>query len=161
MRIYLIGFMGSGKSYLGRQLAKHLDYAFIDLDTFIEQLTGRSIHQYFNESEEAFRKAEAACLRRTGKYVNTIIATGGGAPCYSDNMDWINAHGLSVYLKASNEALYKRLAPQRAQRPLLAGLNDEALLSYIQEKLAEREPVYLRAKHSVPGDLEMLMALFG
>ena len=151
--------MGSGKSFLGKRLAERLGYRFIDLDSYIEVQTGRSIPEYFAEGEEAFRIAEARCLRELEVYEKVVIATGGGTPCYKDNIKWINAHGTSIYLNASPKLLYEHLLPQRSLRPLLADLKEEQLLDFIRDKLEERLPVYEQAQFIVAPELEALLAV--
>src|SRR5690349_8405249 len=108
MKIFLIGFMGCGKSTMGKKLAVKLGYDFIDLDHQIEKNLGTTITAYFAENgEEAFRKLESETLKNFDYPSNSIIATGGGAPCFFDNMDWMNANGLSIYIEMPAAALAK------------------------------------------------------
>ncbi|MDX1939954.1 MAG: shikimate kinase [Saprospiraceae bacterium] len=146
MRIFLIGFMGSGKSFIGRKLAKLNSSSFIDLDNEIEVQQGRKIRQIFEEDgEAAFREMERVALHKMNQHPNAIIATGGGTPCFFDNMDWMNRQGITIYLQTPIEILLERLQPERSHRPLLQDLSDEALHAFISEKLAMRESFYLRA----------------
>lgn len=152
MRIFLIGFMGSGKTTLGKRLAVHYQYQFIDLDKEIETEIGMSIAQYFEKFGEAkFRDIESAILKQSEKWDNTIIATGGGAPCYFDNIDWMNAHGTTVYLSLSPKALVKRLENGTDQRPVLQGLKGDQLEEFIAEKLAARDSFYKQAQIEISG----------
>lgn len=145
--IFLIGFMGCGKSTLGKKLAAKTGYSFIDLDDVIVQKVGMSITEYFEAfGEPAFRAIEQRELHKLAGLKNTIIATGGGVPCHLDNMDWMNQHGKTVYLKLSPKALLSRLSQKEIEsRPLLKGKTTEGLLEFIQSKLEERSPFYSRA----------------
>ncbi|MEM1320423.1 MAG: shikimate kinase [Bacteroidota bacterium] len=147
MNIYLLGFMGSGKSFTGRQLAELMGYAFYDLDEQIEEAAGCSISELFaRQGEAAFRALERQQLHRTADYQNAVIATGGGTPCFYDNIDWINRQGWSIYLKASPALLAQRLMAETAQRPLLADLNKNKLHSFIEDKLKARQHFYQQAR---------------
>ncbi len=143
MRIYLMGFMGVGKTYLGRELAKQLGFRFLDLDESIERKAGTSISGYFEQfGEEKFRLLEAECLRETVGWDNYVIATGGGAPCYHHNVQWMNEHGITIFLHAESSLLATRLSKEAATRPLIAQLTAEDLAGFISKKLAERLPFY-------------------
>lgn len=145
-RIYLIGFMGSGKSTIGKILAQHLQLAFYDMDTLIETKAQKTISEIFAEDgENAFRLIEKDVLHETRQLEKAIIATGGGAPCHFDNMDWIAQQGMSLYLRASPSLLTQRLRSQQSHRPLVRGLNDTELLAFIDSKLIERSPFYEQA----------------
>ncbi|SEK57189.1 shikimate kinase [Parapedobacter koreensis] len=147
--VFLIGFMGSGKTTWGRKLANKTGRAFIDLDETIVNELGTSIADYFAAHGEAsFRELESRILKSLPLDQPTIIATGGGAPCYFDNMTWMNEVGLTIYLYLPPKALWDRLMQTDiASRPALNGLSGEELLTYIQSKLAERESYYLQAAH--------------
>jgi len=146
MCIYLIGFMGSGKTTLGQALAKEMGWSFLDLDDRIEELAGKSIPSIFREeSEKAFRILEQQALHSTGELSNAVIATGGGTPCHFDNFDWIKTHGISVYLKASPTLLTQRLMAQQKHRPLLDNLSEEELSAYIHKMLEQRARYYQQA----------------
>ncbi len=143
MRIFLTGFMGAGKSYLGRHLAGLLGFAFIDLDEVIEAKMQMSVSEVFERfGEQAFRQMEAQCLRSLANQSKIVVATGGGAPCFQGNMLWMNEHGVTIFFNATAELLAERLQPEKAARPLLAGLPDDALRDFIAAKLAERMPFY-------------------
>ncbi len=153
MRIYLVGFMGSGKSSLGKRLAKKLDYPFSDIDQEVEAIAGISIPDIFlRYGESRFRQLEQEALHNTLHFHKAVIATGGGTPCFFDNMDFINAHGVSVYLRMSPVSLASRLEHAQKQRPLVENYAGEKLLSYIEEKLQEREPYYLQSKCIIKGE---------
>ena len=147
MRIFLIGFMGSGKSLLGKQLAEKLKFQFIDLDKYIEEKGKKNIEEIFQKNgEDYFRKIESKYLVETIHFENTVIACGGGTPCFYKNMNWLNKNGTTVYLKLSTEILHERLLPIKNNRPLLAHLKDEELMDFIEGKLKEREKFYLKSK---------------
>lgn len=146
MKIFLVGFMGSGKSTLGKKLCEEMDVPFIDIDTKIEDSEGKSVSEIFRErGEEYFRKLESEALRKTARTRNAVIATGGGAPCFNGNMKWMNENGITVYLKAEPGELYHRLLKERETRPLIASLGDVALFDFILSSLAHREPYYNQA----------------
>ena len=151
MMIFLVGFMGSGKTTLGKRLARLLGYAFVDLDKVIEERAGVSVSRYFRDhGEDAFRQLERECLQAGLPARKTVVATGGGAPCYFDNMDWMNRHGVTVYLMLSPKALASRLKGSQ-DRPLIAGMSGAELIAYIEGKLAERESYYKKAACWVDG----------
>ena len=141
--VFLIGFMGSGKTTLGRKLANHLGYEFIDLDHKLEQQVELSIAEYFSFfGEDSFRKLESKVLKKTPYPENVIISTGGGLPCFFDNMDWMNGHGKTVYIKLNPKTLADRLESGKEERPLLQEKHGDALVAFIEQKLAEREGYY-------------------
>src|SRR5579872_5134218 len=146
MKIFLIGFMGSGKTTLGRKLAARMNYEFIDLDHKLEQQVELSIAEYFSFfGEDSFRKLEREVLRKTVYPENAIISTGGGLPCFFDNMDWMKANGKVVYLNLSPKTLADRLEAGKEDRPLLQDKHGEALVAFIEQKLEEREKYYSQA----------------
>lgn len=120
---------------------------FIDLDEYIEKKEGKSIPKIFStEGEKAFRQMEAENLRLLQYIPDSIISMGGGAPCFHDNMTWMNQNGLTVYLKQSPEFLFSRLKNSRGKRPLVSGLSKKELFEYITKTLGDREPCYEQAK---------------
>ena len=152
--------MGSGKSTIGLSLAKALNYSFIDLDILIQKEEKKSIETIFTNNGEAhFRKLESKYLRSLSNKSNTVIALGGGTPCHNDNMKWINAHGLSIYLNVSEDTLFHRLKNVKNERPLLKGFDDKRLKKYITLKIAERLPYYSQAKFTVNGNDNCLDAI--
>ncbi len=145
-RIFLIGFMGSGKSTVGRNLANALKWKFIDLDTYIEDKQGFLVSEIFSrDGESVFRLMEQQALEEVSKMDNVVIATGGGVPCFFNNMENMKQAGLTMYLKLSPESLLQRLLPARKTRPLIADKSDAELLLYIEKKLEERESFYCQA----------------
>lgn len=150
MKVFLIGFMGSGKTTIGKKLANYLKYEFIDLDKLIESKAGMSIVNYFElHGEGAFRELERDILQKTEFPENVIIATGGGAPCFGDNMEWMNKNGLVAYLSLSPKALASRLEHSKTDRPLIRHLKGNELIDFISSKLQEREVFYNQAKYVV------------
>lgn len=159
MRFFLIGFMASGKTTIGREVARLTGYKFIDLDEQIEQSEGQSVSAIFAaQGEDAFRRMERkhleAVCRAEG---NLIVATGGGVPCFYDNMELMNRHGMTLYLKFSPQDLKLRIQlSSQESRPLVAGKSDEELLLFVTESLTRREPYYSRAAYTLEGnDLEI------
>ena len=142
--------MGSGKTHWGRIWADHHGMAFTDLDALIEQAQHQTISAIFEEKGEAhFRELEAATLRSLTDTAG-IIACGGGAACFHNNMPWMNEHGICVYLSASPQQLLDQVMGEREQRPLIKKLNKAELLFFIEQKLKEREPFYKQAEISLP-----------
>jgi len=153
-RIFLVGFMGSGKSTLGKRLKTEMDWEFIDLDDYFEERFHTTIKEYFSdEGETAFRRAEQQMLLEVINKERLIIATGGGTPCYFDNMELMNANGLSIYIKLPVDTLVGRLSGPKQLRPLVSGKSGEELTLFISQKLAEREPYYSKAKIIADGDV--------
>lgn len=145
MKIFLVGFMGCGKSTKARQLAKKLNCPVIDLDAEMAKKTGKSIADYFSEfGEEQFRQLETEMLKGFDYPENCVIATGGGLPCFFDNIDWMNANGTTVYLKMEPSQLVARLK-NREKRPLIKSMDDEELQDFIEKKLGERKMFYEQA----------------
>lgn len=146
-RIFLAGFMGSGKTYWGKKWADASGFQFVDVDEIVEQEQGKTIANIFaQDGEEHFRNLETNVLRRLNNRNNIIVATGGGTPCFNDNISWMNENGTSVYLQSSAENILKRLISEKEKRPLIKNLQDEELLFYITEKIKEREPFYKQAE---------------
>ena len=149
-RIILVGYMGSGKTTVGKALSKEMGMMFYDLDWYIESRMRKTVSELFAErGEEAFRKIEYNMLHEVAEFEDVIIICGGGTPCFFDNMDYLNQQGDVVYLKATPETLYKHLLMAKVERPLLKGKSPEELIAYITEHLKEREPFYQKARHTV------------
>ncbi|MBQ0056750.1 MAG: shikimate kinase [Bacteroidales bacterium] len=145
-RIFLIGYMGAGKTTLGKALAQTMNLQFIDLDDFITGRHHKTIKDIFAEvGEDGFRQIERNALHEVSEFEDVIISLGGGTPCFFDNMDVVNAAGKSVYLKPSEDVLLKRLIKGKHKRPLLADKSDDEILQFIRQQLAWREPFYLKA----------------
>lgn len=150
--IYIIGFMGSGKSTAGRKLAAAVGCPFIDLDRKIEEVASKTIPRIFAEDgEEHFRKIESEVLKNLDTGRRLIVSTGGGTPCHGDNMDFMLQTGLTVYLKMTPGQLSKRLLDSSGERPLLKNVPDESLPRFIEEKLEQREKWYNKADLIVDG----------
>lgn len=148
-RILLIGFMAAGKTTLGKALARELGLQFIDLDHYIENRYRSTVSQLFAErGEEAFRQIERNMLHEVAEFEDVIIATGGGTPCFFDNMDYMNGQGTTVFLEASVDTIHTRLTIARTQRPLVAQKTSDELRDYIIQMLELREPYYSRAHHT-------------
>ena len=147
MRLYLTGYMASGKSTLGRKIAKRAELPFLDTDKMVEKAEGAEVADIITfAGEEYFREAERRALEQTAEYENVVISTGGGLPVWGDNQKWIAAHGVSVYLQRTPEQILSRLSPHgRFKRPKLRGLSDEEVLQVMREGIAEREPIYDKA----------------
>ncbi len=153
VRVFLMGFMGAGKTTLGKALAAHLGVSFIDLDQYIELRYMKSVSQIFaTRGEQGFREIESRLLREVGEFDNVIVSCGGSTPLIGDNMDYMLSQGQTVYLKCSNETLLSRLKAARSQRPLIASKTDQELALYIESETKRREPGYLRAQYICPGD---------
>ena len=151
-RIFLIGFMGSGKSTQGSRLAQQIGYRFVDMDHLIEETAGMTVPEIFRElGEKVFRKWERDILLEQCKREHLVISTGGGAPCHSDMMDLMNANGSTIYLEMSPTALCDRLIHSRTERPLIKGKSPEELQEFISGLLKEREGYYKRASLIVNG----------
>ncbi len=149
-RVILIGYMGVGKTTVGRELAKMLHLTFYDLDWYIESRMRRTIKELFDtRGEEGFRLIEHNLLHEVAEFENVVISCGGGTPCFFDNMDYLNGQGDTVYLRASTDVLLSHLRMGKGVRPLLVGLGDERKRAFIDEQLSLREPYYLKAKHVV------------
>jgi len=148
--------MGSGKTTVGQLLATQLGYSFIDMDNHIEGKLFKSVSQIFAElGEDQFRMLEKQCLHEVAEFDQVIISTGGGVPCFFDNMEYMNKQGVTVYLKLSSADLAERLEQSHAnKRPLLANRKGEELLHFISEELVKREPFYSQAAFSVSGEIE-------
>lgn len=150
MRIYLVGYMASGKSKIAEALSKVLNIPFVDTDALLEKKEGKTIATIFETSgQEYFRKLENQVLMQTEKSENIIVSTGGGLPCFHNNMDWMNAKGITIYLEANAGLLFHRLAASKGDRPLLKNLNDIELMEQITGHLAVRIPFYKTAKITV------------
>lgn len=161
--IFLIGFMGSGKSTMGHKLSRILKYRFIDLDQFLIRKHELSIGDLFARfGEEGFRRLEREALQELAEEEGCIIACGGGTPCYADNMQMINEKGTTIYLQTDLEVLFQRLKTSATERPLLAGKSEEELRETIESLLNIRKAYYEQAKYHIDGnrpDPERLIAL--
>jgi len=157
MIVFLLGFMGAGKSHLGRQLANETGSEYIDLDDVLVQETGMTINQVFEKyGETYFRELETNMLHKISNDLKlkqiegvgspnekySFIGCGGGTPCFNNNMEWMNKHGITVWLNPSVSVLFSRLRNEKDSRPLLKGLDDNELMKFIENKLADRNFFY-------------------
>ncbi|MDR3705501.1 MAG: shikimate kinase [Paludibacteraceae bacterium] len=148
--IFLVGFMGSGKTTIGHMLSKELGCSFIDLDCYIENRYLKKISEIFSEQgEQKFREIEHRLLKEVAEMDNVIISTGGGAACFFNNMQIMNQHGVSIYLQSTPEKLAARLLSARNTRPLIKNITKEELPLFIRKKLTEREPYYNQSTYIV------------
>lgn len=161
-KIFLVGFMGAGKSFWGRKLSEQTGFACIDADTYMEQGEKKRIAELFaNLGEQGFRALERQYLHQIAEMPdNLIVATGGGAPCFFDNMAYMNQCGCTVYLKMPIEVLVQRLDKEKIHRPLLQGLDTAGLRAFIAGKLEERNPYYEQSQYilTYTGDNEAYLA---
>jgi shikimate kinase len=150
LRIFLIGFSGSGKTLIGKKLAAALGYTFIDTDLLFEAVYGCTIADFFEQhGETVFRKKEYELLKSILVTEDVVIATGGGTPCFADSLSLMLNSGHVIYLKATPKMLYERLANSRGIRPLISEKSGVELLEYIYDVLREREPMYNQAHSTV------------
>lgn len=150
VRVILIGYMGAGKTTVGKALAAALGVTFYDLDWYITMRYHRSVTEIFAErGEEGFRDLERRMLHEVAEFEDVVVSCGGGTPCFYDNMDYMNSLAETVYLKVDPEVLAMHLKMGKGKRPLIEGKSPEELATYIQESLQIREPYYSKAKHTI------------
>lgn len=155
MKLFLIGYMGCGKSSLGRKVARRLGVRFVDTDTVIEEREGASISDIFQyEGEEYFRRLERSVIDGVANdTADVVVSTGGGLPVWEDNMEMMNRIGTTVYIRRSAEQIASRLSPYgRRKRPKLRGLSDGEIIDFMTRNMAEREPYYAKALHVLDTD---------
>ena len=153
MTIYLIGYMCSGKTTLGNLLKEIADVTFTDLDQYIEEREGQTINEIFaQKGEDEFRNMERKALKDVTETIGGVIATGGGTPCFFDNMEYMKESGNVVYLNCSRVELFERLKIYKATRPLLKNKNDEEIKEFIENSLPKREPFYNNASIIIDAD---------
>ena len=152
-RIFLIGYMGAGKTTLGKAFARAMGLTFVDLDWYIEERYHKTVRQIFEErGEDGFRELEKRMLHETGEFEDVVISVGGGTPCFFDNMDYMNSVGQTVFLDVDVKVLFRRLKVAKQQRPLLANKTDEELMTFIVEALQKRLPFYSKANYVFNGE---------
>ena len=143
MKLFLIGMMGSGKSHWCKELFKKLKCGGYDLDFLIETSEEKTIAEIFAEDgEEYFRKTEAKVLRWFAEKKTFVLATGGGTPCFHENMQWMNKNGKTIWIDETIEVLVERLKPEKDHRPLIKNLSDDELKNFLSKKLEERKQYY-------------------
>lgn len=153
IRIFLIGYMGAGKTTLGKAFAREMGLTFVDLDWYIEERFHKSIRQLFTErGEDGFRELEKRMLHEAAEFEDVVISTGGGTPCFLDNMEYMNTMGDTIFLDVDIKVLFRRLKVAKQQRPLLVQKTDEELMAFITENLQKRLPFYIKAKHVFNGE---------
>ena len=160
-KIYLVGYMGAGKTTAARRLAQRLGWEVADTDDLFEAKYKISVCDFFNKYDEPlYRKLESEVLKETEKLENVVISTGGGTACYFDNMDWMNQHGLTVFLRISQKAVVDRLVHAKRKRPLAEGKSEEELVAFVEQHYTGRLPFYKQARITVKAedlDLDSLM----
>lgn len=155
-RVFLIGYMGAGKTTVGKELSEKMGLSFVDLDHYIEGRYHKTIGRLFEEKgEKDFREIERKMLYEVAMFEDVLVSTGGGAPCFFDNMNFMNSAGTTVYLKVSPGELVKRLEPAKHTRPVLKGYSGENLKNFIAINLQKREFYYNQA--SVIFDAEVML----
>lgn len=153
MKFFLIGMMGTGKSFWAKKMAKKIKSGAYDLDHLIESLEDKTISELFAEDGEAyFRQAESKILRWFGEKKSYVLATGGGTPCFNDNMKWMNKEGITIWIDSPVETLVERLIPEKDHRPLIRDLSNTALADFLSGKLLERMPFYSQATYHLKAD---------
>ncbi len=150
MRVYLIGYMGCGKSRLGRLLSEHMGVQFVDMDDYIEERNCKTVPQIFaDHGEDGFRERERKALEELAEFTDIVIATGGGAPCFFDNIDLMNKTGKTVFLNIDPAILADRLMNSKTERPLIKGKSREELVAFIDETLKKRKQFYSQAQFEI------------
>jgi shikimate kinase len=162
-KIFITGYMGSGKSTAGKKLASELGYEFIDLDHFIETEYKQTIPEIFaSKGEKEFRSMENNTLKKVlEKKKDAVVACGGGTPCYFNNMELMNNNGITIYLKMSVDALVSRLLQAKEKRPLIQNKTEPELRAFIARQLEKREDQYHLAQYTIKGknlDVDELVA---
>jgi len=153
MKLFLIGMMGTGKSHWAKKLSKKLKTGGFDLDYLVEFHEEKTVAEIFTEDGETyFRRSEAKILRWFGEKKSFVLATGGGTPCFHENMDWMNSHGITVWIDEPVQILTERLIPGKAHRPLIQNLSDLEIQQFLTGKLVERLPFYHQATYRLQGE---------
>ena len=154
MKLFITGYMASGKTTFGKALAEKISMPFIDLDEYIEQQTSKTISEIFSEKgEDGFRRLESDMLKKASlEYPDFVIACGGGTPCFLNNMEYLNETGVTVFLETSIPVLISRLQEENRKRPLVAGKTDDEIREHVLNQLCERLPYYMESKLRWSGD---------
>jgi shikimate kinase len=152
-KIYLVGYMGAGKTTTARRLAQRLGWDVVDTDDLFEEKYKISVCDFFNKyDEDLYRKLEAEVLKSTESMEHVVISTGGGTACYFDNMDWMNQHGATVFLRISQKAVVDRLLHAKRKRPLSIGKSEEELTVFVEQHYTSRLPFYEQARITVKSE---------
>ena len=152
-RIFLIGYMGAGETTLGKAFAREMNLSFVDQDWYIEERFHKTVQEIFAErGEQGFRELERQMLHEIAEFEDVVISTGGGAPCFYDNMDFMNLKGDTVFLNVTPEVLFSRLKMASQNRPILRGKSNEELKAFIAKTLEKRAPFYSKAKYIFNAD---------
>lgn len=153
MRIYLVGYMGAGKSTTSKRLAHQLGWEAYDTDRLFEERYKISINDFFHKYDaDLYRRLETEILHETLSLDQAVIATGGGTPCFNNNMAWMNQHGFTVFLKISPESAITRLTQSKVKRPILIDKSPDELAAFIMKNYAERLPFYEQAQLTFKGE---------
>jgi shikimate kinase len=153
IRLFLIGYMGAGKTTLGKAFARTMNLSFVDLDWAIEERYHKSVKQLFDEKgEDEFREIEKKMLHEVGEFENVVIATGGGTPCFFDNMQYMNSIGTTIFLDVNVDVLFIRLTIAHQNRPVLQGRTDDELRKFIVDSLDKRASFYSQAQYRFDGN---------
>ncbi len=160
-RIYIVGYMGAGKTTAARRLAQRMGWEVVDTDALFEEKYKISVNDFFNKYDEPlYRKLESEVLKATENLDHVVVSTGGGTACFFDNMDWMNQHGLTVFLHISPQAAVDRVIHSRHKRPLVEGKSEEELTEFVNQHYASRLPFYEQARITAKSedfDIERLM----
>ena len=160
-RIYIVGYMGAGKTTVARRLANRLGWEVVDTDALFEEKYRISVDDFFRKYDEPlYRKLESQVLKETESLEKVVVSTGGGTACYFDNMEWMNQHGLTVFIRISSKAVVDRLLHAKRKRPLAEGKTETELTSFVNHHYTARLPFYEQAKITVKAedlDLENLI----
>ncbi len=160
-RIYIVGYMGAGKTTAARRLAQRMGWEVVDTDALFEEKYKISVNDFFNKYDEPlYRKLESEVLKATESLDHVVVSTGGGTACFFDNMDWMNQHGLTVFLRISPQAAVDRVIHSRHKRPLVEGKSEEELTEFVNQHYASRLPFYEQARITAKSedfDIERLM----
>lgn len=160
-RIYIVGYMGAGKTTAARRLAQRMGWEVVDTDALFEEKYKISVNDFFNKYDEPlYRKLESEVLKATENLDHVVVSTGGGTACFFDNMDWMNQHGLTVFLRISPQAAVDRVIHSRHKRPLVEGKSEEELTEFVNQHYASRLPFYEQARITAKSedfDIERLM----
>lgn len=160
-RIYIVGYMGAGKTTAARRLAQRMGWEVVDTDALFEEKYKISVNDFFNKYDEPlYRKLESEVLKATESLDHVVVSTGGGTACFFDNMDWMNQHGLTVFLRISPQVAVDRVIHSRHKRPLVEGKSEEELTEFVNQHYASRLPFYEQARITAKSedfDIESLM----